>query len=527
MLPRPYRAVTALVLALAAAVPVRGDDYVDRANALYSSIRQDHRSDMVLLPLVAKMDAPPAAVDTPLKAALLPAGSGNWSAAAAWAQAPAQQAVLKAIDQVTAEEDPSNAMAFGQPYGVDALAATSGGIELVQAGLYTELGDPPMLSAAQFKYLPALGSVASLVHVEATRLAADGKPGEAMQLVTDWMFFCRQMVDRQFYEESKWGMTHFIACLDRLRDLAYTDSRSAKPALTVDDLAAVQERLRENGYLRLDRLQLPEGNRIAGEQAMARVYVERGGPNPETYGQTLARLASTEHPQRLFSESAKWDTMAAMSADWLDVTDQMNRVYDDWSSRWQLSPFDRLMAVPSAYEKLSPVRFAAIKAAVPDLGDLFGLKQVMDAQLVGTRDALGMVAFRQANRAMPPSLAALRPRFVRNIGSDAFNATGRENGGEPPMQFFVPIRDTRARFGPRETPRPHEINVFTPGGETNFRARVGQDEFVLYSVGPNGKAEWADNATGVPVSNSIGDLLLWPPFISLYRAELVSRGTLK
>lgn len=527
MLPRPFRALTVAAVALAAALPARADDYVDRANALYSAIRADHRSDLVLLPVVAKMDPPPAAVDTPLKAALLPAGSSSWSAASAWAQAPAQQAVLKAIDQVTAEEDPSDAMAFGQPYGVDALAASPGGIDLIQAGLYTELGDPPMLSAAKFQYLPALDRVGSLVHVEATRLAADGKPGEALQLVTDWLFFCRQMVDRQFYEESRWGMTSFIASLDRLRDIAYTDSRAAKPALTGDDFAQVQERLRENGYLRLDRLSLTEGNRIAGEQAIARIYMERGGPNPDTFAPTMARLASTEHPLRLFSESAKWDFMAGTSAGWHDVTDQMKRVYDDWSSRWQLSPFDRLMAVPTAYEKLSPVQYASVRAAVPDLGDLFSLKQVMQAQVVGTRDALGVVAFRQANRDMPPSLAALRPRYVRNIGSDPFNATGRENGGEPPMQFFVPIRDTKGRFGERETPRPHEINVFTPGGEANFRARVGQDQFVLFSVGPNGKAEWADNATGVPVKNSIGDVLLWPPFISLYREELVNRGTLK
>ncbi|MCC6661739.1 MAG: hypothetical protein IT437_12735 [Phycisphaerales bacterium] len=527
MLPRlALRILTPVMIAAVAVQPAHADDYVDRANALYAPIRADHRSDLVLLPLVAKMDPPPAAVDTPTKAEMLPAGSSAWSAAAAWAQAPNQQAVLKAIDQVTAEENPVEAMAFGQPYGVDAVASAPGGVDLVQAGLYTELGDPPMLAAAKFQDLPALDRAACLVHVEATRLAADGQPGAAMQLVTDWLFFSRQMVDRAFYHEAKWGMEHFITSLDRLRDIAYTDSKAAKPALTIDDIAAIQERIRENGYLRLDRAQFPAGNRIAAEQVVARVYSQQG-PNPDTFAATMARLASTEHPLRLFSEAAKWEQLAQQSADTRDVTEQLARTYDDWSSRWQLSPFDPLVAVPTAYDKLSPGRFAVLRAALPDMGDLWSLRQVMEAQLVGTRDALGLAAFRQANHNLPLTLSALRPRYVRDIGSDPFNPTGRANGGQPPMQFFVPIRDTRARFGPRETPRPHEINVFTPGGEANFRAPVGEDQFVLYSVGPNGRAEWADNATGVPVKDSIGDILFWPPFISLYREELVNRGTLK
>jgi hypothetical protein len=518
--------VTAFVAAPAA--PARADDYVDRANQLYATIRPQKRSDLVLLPLVAKMDPPPRAADTPQKAMLLPAGSASWSAAQNWAKAQNQQAVLKALAQITAEENPVEAMAFGQPYGVDALAGTSDGIALIRAGLYTELGDPPMLAAARFLYLPALDRVACLVHVEATRLAADGQPADALKLLCDWLYFSRQMIDREMFQEARWGMESFLAVLERIRDVAYEDSRSAAAKLTPDHLAVTQQRLREEGgYLRLDRNQLPRGNRIAAEQVVARTFVARNGPDRATFAPTLARLGSTEHPLRIFSESARWDTMAALSADAADTSDQLTRVCDDWESRWQLSPFDPLLAVPSAYERMNKARYAAIAASLPDMGELFTLRQVMETQLVGTRNALGLVAFRINNRNLPLNLSALRPQYVKDIGSDPFNPVGRDRGGKPPLEYFVPIRDTKARFGPRDTPRPHEINVFTPGGEVNFQARVGEDQFVLYSVGPNGKKEWADNATGVPVKDSIGDLLLWPPVISLYRAELVSRGLLK
>jgi hypothetical protein len=408
------------------------------------------------------------------------------------------------------------------------LAASPEGIALIQAGLYTELGDPPMLSAAKFQVLPALDRVACLVHVEATRLAAEGKLAEALDVLVNWAYFCRQMADRAFYQEVTWGMERLIAALDRIRDVVYTDSRSPDPKVTPDIIADVLERLRENGYLRVERARLPQGNRIAGEQAVARIYLPRGGADPSTFASTMARLASTEHPLRLFSEAARWDSMAAMSADQIDVSEKLTNLYNDWEARWDLSPFDRLLAVPTGYESMSRTRFASLAAAVPDLGGLFPLRQVLDAQLVGTRNALGVMSFRLRHRNWPPAITALRPGIVRDLGTDPFNPAGRNLGGKPTMEYFVPIRDTKDRFGERETPRPHEINVFTPeGGVANFQARVGEDQFVLYSVGPNGRKEWADNATGIPVKDSIGDLLIWPPFISLYRQELQSRGMLK
>src|SRR5262245_1816582 len=115
------------LLLLVPAASLRADDFIDQANAAYRGIQAGKRSDVILLPLVAKMDPAPAAVDNRDKAALVPAGSSAWSAIEAWANGANQRAVLEALHKVTQEENPIQAYAFGQPYGADALAATSDG----------------------------------------------------------------------------------------------------------------------------------------------------------------------------------------------------------------------------------------------------------------------------------------------------------------------------------------------------------------------------------------------------------------
>src|SRR5690606_30185508 len=98
------------------------------------------------------------------------------------------------------------------------------------------------------------------------------------------------------------------------------------------------------------------------------------------------------------------------------------------------------------------------------------------------------------------------------------------NRKEPPLEYFVPIRDQT--FGPREEPGPYEINVVTTAGQ-NFQVRIGQDQFVLYSVGPNGIKDYARNVSGEPARGQVGDLLLWPPVTSLIRQRLIETGALR
>jgi hypothetical protein len=508
----------AVLVALAAPAPVRADEFIDRVNAAYKDIAPQKRSDLVLLAAVAKMQPPPASVSDIGKAMVLPKGASGWEAAEAWAKGETQKAVLDALAKVTKDES----MAFGQPYGADALANSgTDGIALVQAGLYTDLGDPPMLAAARFLYLGSLEGVGSLVNVEATRLAGEGKVVDAIDLLTNWLYFSRQMADRRFFQECRWGVRSMIATLDRIRDVAYGDFRSANPTLKAEQITPILDRLKtDDGYLMGDRLAFPDANYIAAQQAVAMTFATKSGPGPN-FGQTMARLATTKRPLRLFDEAARWDTAAKSHADTIDTTKRIDAVFGDWAARWRLSFFDRLNSNTPEYDQTSGTKFSLVKTIIPDMGVLFNDRQVLRTQLIGTRDALALVAYREAFGNFPPDVSSVRPRFLKALEPDPFNPDVRSDF---PLMYFVPIRDQR--FGEREEPRPHEMNVVT-GQSGNFKVRIGQDQFILYSVGPDGRKDWAKDVSGEPARGAFGDLLIWPPVTSLLRQHLQETGQIK
>jgi len=517
-------ALTTLV-ALSCLAPIaHADDAINQANDLYKTIQPGKRSDVILLPLLAKMDPHPAAISTPEKAMVLPAASAGWSSAEQWANAAPQRAVLDAIHKLTQEENPVEAYAFGQPYGSDAVGNSSDGIAMIKAGLYTELGDPPLLAAAKFQYLPALDRAASLVHVEATRLAAAGKISEAMDVLIDWLFFTRQMADRAMFTESRWGFQMMNATLDRIRDVAYVDFRYGMRTLTPDQINKVLTRLRPDGFIGVERLNFPKGNKIAVKQVIATAFIEKAGTNPDTFAATMSRLASTQRPLRLFAESARWNEVATNHAGYFDTSDQLEKIYGDWLSRWPLEPFDPRLALTADYDKTSKRRFPVITTVLEDMSVLFNDRQILRTQLVGTRSALGVIAYFYQNKGFPPKLESIRPAFVKVIEADPYNPD-RANRKQPPLEFFVPIRDQPA--DDRISRGPHEMNVLSRGGQTNFQVKIDKDQFILYSVGPDGAKAWAKNVSGEPTKKDIGDLLIWPPVTSLVRQRLQETGQIK
>jgi len=509
---------------LLAAPTARADEFITQANAAYRTIQPGKRSDLVLLPLVAKMDTPPAAAASFERAMLIPHGSSMWAPLETWANAPAQRAILDGLKKVTAETNPVQAYAFGQPYGADALASSADGIALVTAGLYTELGDPPLLAAAKHLYIPALDRVSSLVHVEATRLAGAGKAAEAIDVLIDWAYFARQMADRQAFEESLWGLRTMHIALERIRDVAYVDFRYGVPTLTADQISKILDRLRADGYSSIDRMVFPKGPQIAANQAIAVTFRERSGPNLETFAPTMSRLATSQRPLRLFAEAARWNEIAAVHGNWFDTTDQAQKIFGDWASRWPLDPFDARLSLLSDYEKTSPRRFASLLTVFPDMSVLFNERQIVRTHLVGTRCALGVIAFNYRSKDFPPRLESIRPTFVKVIEADPFNPD-RARGKQPPLEYFVPIRDTFT--AEREEPKPHQMNVLPRGGDLNFQVSINKDQFILYSVGPDGAKAWAKDVAGSPDKNAVGDLLIWPPITSLLRQRQQETGQIK
>ncbi|MFN0012719.1 MAG: hypothetical protein ACKVS8_13865 [Phycisphaerales bacterium] len=503
------------VLALASVLvagAARADEQLDRVNAPFKVIPQDKRSDSVLLPVLITTSEAPAGLLNQINVALLPASSAPFKDAAAWAQGDPQKATLAALAKVSVERDWKKAYAFGQPYGFDGVDP-----DLVIAGAYTDLGDPAAIAAARHLYMPLLDRLRSLAHVEATRLAAEGKPDEAVKVLTDLVLFARQMCDRAFLVEQRWGYETMILGLHRARDVAYLDSRSGEPKMVPAAIREQLDRLMDRAkVIGSERLTLPRGDGVGAEQTLGRIFVRGAGPNASTYARTLGRVGSRQRPLRLFSESAKWDVMAAASAGDSETREALNGLVKDWSTRWQLTLFDPILKTPTAYEKLDKVRFAALDATVGDVGVLFGLRTQMLCELAGMRASLAMHAFWRANRSFPRDIGAVRPTFIDKLDNDPYLKDAK------PVSFFVPMRDT-TRQG--NEPRPHEIRVVIGDPYPSFSVQLNDENFVMYAAGPDGVPNQC-RVAGQTSEDRGSDYLLWPPVLSLARQHLADTNKL-
>jgi len=507
---RPLMAATALSAGSAALA----DDYLARVNDQYKSITADKRSDSVLLPLMGKMAKPPRIIDEPLKAALLPATATDWTVVEAWATADEQKAVLEALKTVTEELDHKKSYAFGLPYGGDKADP-----DLVATGMYVELGDPPTLAGADFKYLPAMVNLGTLIQAETTRLLNDGKPFDALMLLTRGIHLGRQMADRAFFREKTVGLDMMLLCFNRLRDAAYFDAQTDAPKLTAENFREVLRRIRErDGIVGLDRLRLPQGDQAGAEQLFARIMVPGAGPDEAAFASVLSDITVRERPLRKFSEYAKWDAIRRLHGDEKESRTQLANVYGDWEKRWKQKPTDPSLKLPSDYQKLSKAKFAAVSAVVGDIGGMFEMRRILRVEIDGTRVALGISGFQRLRGSFPPALTSPTPDVLRpqDITPDSLSGEALR-----PYGYFVPGRDFPHQ--PKDSGKGIDMQIFATDlmgkSFTQFGITLLDDTFVLFSVGPDTLPNGCRRATQM-VEDDKGDYLIYPSILTLVRKNL-------
>lgn len=517
----PHPVLRALLVAIVAlaALPALGQNRVADVNALYDTIRPDDRSDRILLPKVAQMAPPPPGVDTLAKARLQFVGSQVWDAASAWAEAPAQQAVLETLDRVTAETDYRIAMAFGQPYGVDQLED----IDLIEAGLYTELdvAGSPILAGARFLYLDKLEWVGCLVHVEATRRAGRGDLAGALDVIGDWIFLSRQIADREFAKEMTTGMAWLIDGLERSRDIVYADAHAdrvlaADPAILAGFIDRLVERTRDGqqAYIGIERLTFPRADLIAAQQLTETVLDNSGAT--ASFGSTMAALASGKRPLRRFAEIPRWTELASDQIGLDAELAMLNGVYNDMLSRWDIhDPADPRMDQPFQLARYNQLHAVVVAVTMKPLEQLFDLMQTLRTEVVGTRQSLALMAYSYRYGAFAPKISSVRPVWLVELAPDPLLTPDR--GLRPPMEYFVPGRDTP---GPT-----HTMNIVMGDG-VNFSKNFDDSEFIVYSVGTDEQRNWATDVQNTMEVVFGADYLIWPPQISLVREELRRRGEL-
>lgn len=516
-------AVISAFIQLAGPSPARADEFLDRVNSQYANVKTAKRSDLVILPLLAKMDAPPRAVDEAEALLLVSPDQASWADVVKWLDGPNQKALIEGLFKVTEAKESADSMVFAQPYGVEGVSP-----ELVQARMYSELGDPPLLAAVNIQYLPSLRRFNRLAQLEAVRRAHDGDVLSGLEVLARLAFFGRQVIERPLFQEAILGCGMIWASMERMRDIAYSDYRGKKALQSQTQLSKLPELVNrleeERGVFAADRVPFPTGNRAAAEQLVARVLSEGGGPNPETFATTMARIKTAGRPLKLFGEAGRWQQMMAQHGDWLATTDQLKKLYDDWQSRWRFDAFDPRMLQPFYYQNMDKKTFSVLDASAPNMGELYPLRRYVRTQVMGTRHALAVLAFNYENHGWPPQLSSIRPKYIKALTADPYNPN-RARGQQPPLEYFVPVRDA-VQANPREEKRPHEMTVFVPTGE-NFRLSLREDTFVLYSTGPDGGKNGAERIQNTWDVVKDSDLLIWPPISGLWRQHLRDAGTLK
>jgi hypothetical protein len=493
---------------------------VSRANKLYETIAPNLRSDMVLVPLLIKLEAAPGPFGSVGEAMLLGAETRAFPAAKAWAEKAPQKAMLEGLKKVTAESDFRKAYAWGMPYGAEAVPA-----EWVMEKMYVELGDPPTLAAAQLLYLPKLDLLESLVQVEATRRAAMDDPNGAIDVLTDLAFFARQMADRQLMDEALWGMRVMQRSLDRMRDIAYVDMSTAKRKLNVDKLLPQVARL--DGYILLDRMKLPAANQIAGEQVLSRVYDDKGAIRPDVFAATMASMGVAGKPLRIFSEAARWQGAADAQADGATAKRILSGIYQDWTRRWAMGPFDDALNSVSAYQQFDRNKQQAVMMATPNVWQLSEWRRLNELERVGSRAALSIVGTFYSNNVLPPTPTSIRPRWMKEMEADPYNPNIQFQG-KPPLEYFVPQRGRGIAID--QNAKPHELTVVTsvPGRPSvTFKVNVKGDVFVLYSFGTDQARNGAARVQNTAERVQGADYLIFPSPLSLYRQYLIDAGELQ
>ncbi len=489
---------------------------LEQVNNAYEALdrRPDLRSDLVLLPLLAKLDEAPDIVIDPMSVCEIPADSTQWQALETWAMGKPQRDALAALDKVTAVQAWRDAYGFGQHYGTEGID-----FEILRAGLYTDLGDPPMLSAARFQCLPPLSKLMSLAHIEATRLLAQDKPADAGKVIISVIYFGRQMVDRVFAQEASWGYDTMSLGLERLRDILYQD-RLGKKLLSDAELREMLKRLSieddPNAYVSVERAKFPIGNAIAGRQLLSLVYDGSGTMNADVLARNMGRLVISNHPLRIFSEGAYWREQARTLANKRESLAAVDACDNDWKRRWGLKIWDRHFNAAWAFERLDPQKDSIVIAGVGDRSTIFGKRNRVRVELGGTRVCIAVVGTWRARELPPPVITSIRPSWIVDIDSDPYNWTNRELFSKPPYTY-KPARKREEELSIAI------VNHFGP----NFEAKIPPEFFVLYSLGSDATDQGCKRAQSTTDTVQGADYLLWPPVLSLSRDYKKSVGLLK
>lgn len=428
-----------------------GDRYLEQANRAAAVTPGTKALEDVLFPALAAMDEPPSLTLSVEEMVILRESDSRWRELERWAMRDPQQAVIKALAEVG---DPDQRFVLGIAYD----SAQRASEEWRRAGLVNSIGRGGELGTVSFDYLDRMEWLLRLALVDSYRLAREGNGEASLDVLIDLIRLARILADRPSATEKQFAFVMARVGLERVRDVVYSHQSAFTAAILKDVISEFDDRAKT-----LNRISFPLFERLAAEQALARGFEERGGVRAEALAELLAKSATNMLPLRTFSEYAWYERLASQHEGWFETKDRIQAVWGDFEIRWNNQNWNEpTLRRVTEFEQTDPTRFSVVRrfGGIDAETDLYRfLSQIRFdtvTELRGTYNSLGVVAFRLENRAFPPVLAAIQPRYVPRLALDPYAWNERLRRQED-FGFFVPIRDQT--FGPRELPRPYAVRV--------------------------------------------------------------------
>lgn len=369
-------------------------------NAPLKVVQDTNKSWKPVLTAYAAMSAPPMEVGDTFNLLTIWPGMADWGKVKDWAAA--NPGMGKAI------LDSQKAFIFGMPYGRAAVPP-----EFAEKGLMVAIGEGDNQFLTTPSYIKGMDVVAAYVAAEMYRLGEEKKFDEAFALGLASLRIWRQLADQQLVEEKRYA-------LERLCDLCSLQ-RDFMQTFLSDIPAPILKRMALDGYPfvraadaeRLRRLEMPEGDRVVAEIALAEMFDDRGQADQEKFAAIMAPLQARSEPLTQFGAAKRWGIIAEVHGS-LDATKiKLVAIYDDWWRRWRVRYFDPLLDNPTALSRTNKVRYAMVMLLAKDLETIFALRKRANAELNGTALAAGLCAWNRELNTWPRSLDQAYTQYVR------------------------------------------------------------------------------------------------------------------
>ncbi len=436
----------------------------------------------------------------------------TWSQIKRWAGSAGHDEVFQLIMQageveLDDDDEPRVGRIFGLPYGEAGLDE-----EYLVADFTASDDAVVQLGGEAFAYLEALEDLRRLVFAEAYRRAEDGELYQACDLLLAWVRVGRQLADRRFLGEKVYGLGTMIESTRIMRNVLYRQ----RGKMTIEEHREVVDGL---GALLLERIRFPEADHWALLTVISDTFVRRGGPKPDVFADTFARMQSLSAPLTRFQARQHWQRAAAQHAGYFDTIDELKKVWGDWEFRWNIEdPYDAAVQGSTYFDRMGSSDFRAYEVIVATMAPLNILEEMRrDLQIAigGTRVTLGVLGYEVKHRDLPANIDGIAPIHIPSIPIDPYD--DRTQRTQRRLQYFVPVRD----YPPvetREVPQPYPVQLHSriSGASplVTFNDAGRFDEFLVYSKGKDLRNDFLHEDEA-----DTGDIMIWPPLEELLRSK--------